>query len=1074
MNLIHHAIKLRVTTIMGSLGIVFFGMVSAFSLHKELFPPLSFPQITVVTEYVNAAPEEIETLITRPLEEALSSTSGLRALESISQEGRSTIFASFGWNENIDFAALSAREKIDLVKERLPKESEDPIVLKFDPIARPIMILSITGNMSPADLKLLSERILKENLEKVEGVASATISGGLDREIQVELDQGGLQTSSVSILDVIDSIDSANISYPAGSIKKGLYEYLIRTVGEFRSVGEIGYTVISTDVKEEVHREASSFVEKIAEETRQTTDTLREKQKRAIGEKRLILVKDIGEVRDSFREKSSISRYNGKENIALAIQKQGSANAVEVARRVRRELAFLREELELRGLQVEIAYDHSKFIKQAIANVRDAAVFGGIIAAIILYLFFRNAFTAFIVAIAIPICVIGTFFLCQLQGITINMMSLGGLALGSGMIVDNSIVVIENIFRLRETGMDADEASEKGANEVFWPVFSSTLTTVAVFLPIILFVPGVAGQLFRDLSWTVIYSLALSLFVSITLVPMLATYIELAEHAGKKAVSLSGRFLENVKSFFSNKNEKEQTRFFLRIVGAGVGLFILSIFTLRSLDTEVIPKVDQGQFLIRIDLPVGSRLEATDEMVQIIEREAREIPEVKDVSVTIGSATAAKSGQVTIETLRPYQALVLVTLQDKRKRSSNAVVSDLRKRLASYDIQKAEMEFVLQGGELEFAAGGSKPIGVEIKGYDLEDLGTLSEAVEKMLTQVPGVIEVISDLGKPTPETKIEIDRRRAALYATSARDIALTTKAGIEGAVATSYKEAGREIDVRVRLREQDRKNLSRIGDLLIYSEVLKSTVPIKEVAAITQGYGPSEIRRKDQIRTVTVRAGIEKGFQENKILKAISGQLQEMDIPKDYTVNLVGKAREVRESFQRLMFAIALALLLTYMIMAAQFESFLYPFVIMMTVPLALIGVAVALWITGTAVSVISLLGVLILAGTVVNNAIVLVDFINGERRNGVDLVEACVQASFIRFRPIVMSTLTTVAGLFPLALGLGEGAEIQAPLAIAIIGGLTTATFFTLCVIPSIYILVTRVSDRVFGTVQYDDQS
>src|SRR3989338_2049952 len=673
MNIPQFSIDRSVTTIMLMAAIVFMGIIALTSLPQELFPKISFPQITVVSNYVNAAPEEIETLITRPLEEAISSTSGLRRLESMSQEGVSTIFATFGWNENVDFAALAVREKIDLVKERLPKESEDPIVLKFDPIARPIMILSITGNMSPADLKLLSERILKENLEKVEGVASATISGGLDSEIQVELDQGGLQTSSVSILDVIDSIDSANISYPAGSIKKGLYEYLIRTVGEFRSVGEIGYTVISTDVKEEVHREASSFVEKIAEETRQTTDTLREKQKRAIGEKRLILVKDIGEVRDSFREKSSISRYNGKENIALAIQKQGSANAVEVARRVRRELAFLREELELRGLQVEIAYDHSKFIKQAIANVRDAAVFGGIIAAIILYLFFRNAFTAFIVAIAIPICVIGTFFLCQLQGITINMMSLGGLALGSGMIVDNSIVVIENIFRLRETGMDADEASEKGANEVFWPVFSSTLTTVAVFLPIILFVPGVAGQLFRDLSWTVIYSLALSLFVSITLVPMLATYIELAEHAGKKAVSLSGRFLENVKSFFSNKNEKEQTRFFLRIVGAGVGLFVLSIFILRSLDTEVIPKVDQGQFLIRIDLPVGSRLEATDEMVQIIEREAREIPEVKDVSVTVGSATAAKSGQVTIETLRPYQALVLVTLQDKRKRSSNAV-----------------------------------------------------------------------------------------------------------------------------------------------------------------------------------------------------------------------------------------------------------------------------------------------------------------------------------------------------------------------------------------------------------------
>ncbi|MBI3998977.1 MAG: efflux RND transporter permease subunit, partial [Candidatus Omnitrophica bacterium] len=474
MSLPRYAIQQRVTTVMLSAGIIFLGMISAVSIQKELFPPLNFPQVTVITDYANAAPEEIETLITRPLEETISSTSGLRELKSISQEGKSTIFASFGWNENIDFAALSVREKIDLVKERLPKESGDPIVLKFDPLARPIMILSITGKMQPGDLKIQTERILKENLEKVEGVASASISGGLDREIQVLLDQGRLQTAQVSILDVVDAIDQANISYPAGSIKKGLYEYLIRTVGEFRSVPEIGYTVIKTDIKQELKRHADTFLEKGATSTRETLDTLREEQGRSVQSKRLVMVRDIGEAKDTFHEQTSISRYNGKENISIAIQKQGSANTVKVVDRIKRELKFLREDLEAQGIAYEIIYDHSVFIRNSIASVRDAGIIGALIATFCLFPFFKNWLSSLTVSIVIPISTIGTFFIFQLQGITLNTMSLGGLAIGMGMMVDNCIVVIENIFRHREQGKSPVEAAVVGANEVLWPVVSST------------------------------------------------------------------------------------------------------------------------------------------------------------------------------------------------------------------------------------------------------------------------------------------------------------------------------------------------------------------------------------------------------------------------------------------------------------------------------------------------------------------------------------------------------------------------------------------------------------------------
>lgn len=1067
MSLPKFAIQQRVTTVMASAGIVFLGIISLFSIRQELFPPLTFPQITIVTEYTNAAPEEIETLVTRPLEEAISSTSGLRELRSISREGKSTIFAAFGWNENVDFAALSVREKIDLVKERLPKESGDPIVLKFDPLSRPIMILSVTGKMSPVDLKLLTERLLKENLEKIEGVASATISGGLDREVQVNLDQGQLQSAQVSILEVIDSIEHSNVSYPAGSIKKGLYEYLIRTVGEFKSVPEIAYTVIATDAKRELKSSPDMFLERSVRGSRETLDTLREEQGRETADKRLVMIRDVGTVVDSFHEKTSISRYNGKENISLSIQKQGSANTVKVVERIKQELKFLQDDIKARGLNVETIYDHSIFITQAISSVRNAAIAGAIIAAFILFPFFRNWLSTIIINIGIPISLIGTFFIFQIHGISLNTMSLAGLALGVGMMTDNSIVVVENIFRWREKGLNSREASIQGATEVFWPVISSTLTTIAVFLPMILFVPGVAGQLFKDLSWAVIYSLILSLLVSVTVIPMLSMYIKLPKGFGDGSSTTSSNDIRSkIKKYFFERDQKAQNLVFLSIVGAGFATFLLSIIIFRSLDTEVLPKVDQGQFLVKVNLPVGSRLEATDEIVRLIEQEARNIPEVENITVTIGSSSSTKIGEVAVETLRTYQALILVNFKKNRKRSSSQIASDLREQLNQYKMEKAQIEFVLQESEFDFAAAGGKPIVIEIKGYELETLTKLMRRVEKLAASIPGVTEILNDFGEPSPETKVEIDRKKAALFAISALDISLTAKAALEGAIATKFKEAGLEIDVRVRLEEKDRKDLSQIGNLLVYSKTLETPVSIKDVAKIKQGYGPSEIRRKDQIRTITVTAAILKGYKEKEVLSRLSEQLAKIDIPKDYMIDLTGKAREVGEAFRRIAFATALALILNYMIMAAQFESFLHPFIIMFTVPLSLIGVAVALLVTNTALSVISLLGILILGGNVVNNAIVLIDFINQSRREGMELVEACIESVFVRYRPIIMSTVTTVVGLIPLALGIGDGGELQAPLAIGMIGGLSSATFFTLCVIPSVYVLITRFVDGLFG--------
>jgi len=1067
MSLPEYAIKRRVTTVMVFVGIVFLGCVALLDLPQELFPRINFPQVTIVTDYVNAAPEEIETLITRPLEEAISSVSGLRRLESVSREGKSLITVSFNWSQDIDFAALAVREKIDLVKERLPKESEDPVVLKFDPLSRPILILSVTGKMPAVELKQLSERTLRDNLEKVEGVASVTVAGGLDREIQVDLDQGQLQASAVSILQVIDSLDTANISYPAGSIKKGLYEYLIRTVGEFRNVEEIGFTVIKAIAKERGFQRDSGFVEKGAQGPRSTLDTEREGKERGIQEKRLVLLNDIGAVRDAFHERTSISRYNSKENVSLSIQKQATANTVQLVDKIKRELAFLNDEIESRGAKVQIIYDHSAFIKKAVASTRDAAIQGGLLAAVILFLFFKDPLTSFIVALSIPISVLGTFFLLKLQGITLNTMSLGGLALGSGMIVDNSIVVIENIFRLREQGVPKEEASVRGANEVFWPIVSSTLTTEAVFIPLILFVPGVAGQLFRDLCWSVVHSLNISFLVSAWLIPMAALYIQPKQTKREKP-----KLEKNLQNFFRNQSIGVQNGTMLALVGAAVGFFLIGMLIFQTLDTEVIPKVDQGQFLIKVNLPVGSRIEATDDVVKIIEDKLRQIPEIENSQVEIGSASSAKSGEVKLETLRISQALIMVSLKEKRKRSSHAVLTELRQSLEKADLSKVSIEYILQENEFAFAAAGGKPIVIEVKGYDLEVLKSLTDEVERRLASISGVVEILNDSGERSPETKIEIDKKKASLYAISARDISLTAKAAIDGAVATKYKEAGHEVDVRVKLRRQDRDDMSRLGDLLIHSDSLEISVPIKAVAQVKSGFGPSEIKRKDQIRTVTVSAAVQKTYKENDVLDKVANEISQIEVPQNYNVRALGKAEEVKDAFRRIAFATILALVLNYMIMAAQFESFVQPFVIMFTVPLAIIGVAIALLVTGTSVSVISLLGILILAGTVVNNAIVLIDFINQQRIAGVELVEAAIESAFTRFRAIMMSALTSIVGLIPLALGLGEGAELQAPLAIAVIGGLLSGTFLTLCIIPCVYVLVVRLIDRILNGPYLDD--
>ncbi len=1053
-----------------TIGLVLLGVLSFARLPQELFPPISFPQVTIVTDYSNAAPEEIETLITRVIEEAIGSVAGLKRIESISREGRSTITVSFGWGQDIDFAALAIREKIDLIKERLPKEASDPVVLKFDPLSKPILMLSVTAPDLPAvRMKLLTEKMLKDRLEKVEGVASVTISGGVNREILVDIDQPRLQANNLSLLEVTDSLDEANISYPAGSIKKGLFEYLIRTVGDFRSVSEIEYAVLGVDNVQKLRREETGFIERDASEGPRTTlEMSREELEKKMLEKRLILVKDVGKVIDGLADKTSVSRYNGAENISISIQKQSNANTIQVVDRLKKELANLKEDLASRGLNFKIIYDHSIFIRSSLEDLANQAMTGSVFALISLYIYLRSIAMSFLVVLSVPTTILGVFFLMAMSGVTVNMMSLGGLALGIGMITDTSIVVLENIFRKRQEGAAAEEGAIRGATEVVWPVISSNLTSIAVFFPLIVFVPGVAGQFFKDLSWSIIFSQIVSTIIPLTLVTLVSIYV-FVQQKEYEPISLTGS-LDRYIMDLPTPQAQNSTMFGILVIAF---LALASTFLIvPTMDWEVLPKIDQGQFYAKVDMPLGTRLEVTDKICKRIEEVIKTEPEVQDVAVAIGSEKSGR-GEIKIETLRPSQAMILVSLAEKRKRNSSEVIRAITGKMEGLQLQKdnAKVDFILQGSEFAVAGSSLKPIIVEVKGYDFTVMEAAVNHLKKRLAEIPAVIDLESDIGEKSPETKLEIQKKRAALYGISALDISLTAKAAIEGVVATQFREGGREIDVRVRLSENDRSNINNLNNLLLYSKVLDVHVPLKEIATIKQGVGPSEIKRSDQERTVTISANIAKTRQEKDVLADVQKLLASLrtpdDIPEDFQVKLSGKAKELKENFSSVIFAFILAVMLVYMIMAAQFESFLQPLIIMVTVPLSFGGAIIALKITGNSLNVISLLGLVLLDGVVVNNGIVLMEYINQLREEGQEMVKAVWTAVRTRTRPVLMSSTTTILGMLPVAIGLGSGGPaILSPLAITAMGGLFSSTILTLIVLPCLYILVMRFVESYFG--------
>ncbi|MDI3480436.1 MAG: hydrophobic/amphiphilic exporter (mainly bacteria), family [Tepidanaerobacteraceae bacterium] len=1027
MNLTSFSIKRPVTMLMLICIVLVLGFISLTRLGIDLFPNFVYPGAVVITQYEGTSPREIETMITQPIEEALSTINNVKNIQSFSSEGNSTVYVEFNWGTNMDMASLDIREQVDLIKPYLPKEAKSPMVIKFDPSMMPVMQLALYGGNDIVQLKKIADDVIKNRLLRLEGVAEVSIVGGLEREIDIVVDPDKLAYYGVSMSQIAAKLQAENLNLPGGTVSQGKKDYLIRTTAQFKDISDIENLPLS------------------------------------LPRGGVIPLKNLGEVKDTHKQVSTIARYNGKPSITLIIRKQSGYNTVQVARNVRAEMERIKKVVPA-GIGYVSVMDQAEYIEKSISNVTSNAITGALLAVLVLYLFLRDLRTTAIIGISIPISIIATFVLIYFNRLTLNMMSLGGLALGVGMLVDNSIVVLENIFRHRQEGETPIDAALSGANEVGMAVTASTLTTVAVFLPIV-FIQGITAQFFKEMALTVTFSLLSSLAVSLTVVPLFSS--RLIHVVGTPGDKYLGNYSKNkffralkapldVFSRYYEKAERLYSRllkwslFHRKTVALVIGaLFILSLILIPFVGTEFLPKSDTGMITVSITLPDGTNLEKTDSFVLQMEKKLKGIEEVEGVLANIGSSSSFLGN--TSHNIANL-SVVLKPISE-RKRSADDVAEEIRN--IAKNMPGAEIKVNVMSS-MDFGGGGSmKPISISIKGDDLDELRKLSDRIVDIVRSVPGTREVESSLERGEPELEIIVDRDKAALYGLSTSQVAQAVNSAVLGSTATNYKVGGDEIDVVIKAREDLVDDISKIKNLLIQGPS-GAMITLGDVARVEKGVGPVEIDRDDQTRVVTVTGDIV-GRAAGTVNNEIQRKLSTITFPEGYSYKMGGEQEQMVESFRDLFLALILAVILVYMVMAAQFESLAQPFVIMFTVPLAIIGVVFALLLTGRHLNMPAFIGIIMLAGIVVNNAIVLVDYINQLRQRGMSREEAIIRAGSIRLRPILMTALTTVLGLIPLALGLGEGGELRAPMATVVIGGLVFSTLLTLVVIPVIYTIM-----------------
>ncbi len=1109
------------------LAVILFGAVSLDRLSLNLLPDISYPSLTIQTDYEDAAPEEIESLLTRPIEEAVGVASGLTRISSVSRPGQSEVLLEFVWDANMDLASMDVREKLDLIE--LPDDADKPILLRFDPSYDPILRLQVYADMSLSRLRTIADEELKKRLEAVAGVAAVKVVGGREEQIRIEIDEKRLAELGVPITEITTILRQENLNQASGSLYDLDASYLVRMLNEFRTVDEIRNIIIRDE------------------------------------DGRKIVLGEVAEVWRGVKDRGVIARYNGAESVELAVYKEGDANTVTTAEAVLKRLDQVKKEKTFpRGVDWQVVFNQAEFISQSVNNVLAAAGYGGALAIAVLILFLRDLRSTLIIGLSIPISIMATFAAMYQTGVTLNIMSLGGVALGVGMLVDNSIVVLESVARRRRAGGALKEQVYAGTNEVGMAVTASTFTTVAVFLPLV-FVEGVAGQLFIGQALTITYSLLASLAVALTFIPM-ALGLELGpdsegaesgdEPGGpnprpnpsaawtpthpllrilafvyawigrvlrfliydtvrvlgsdlRRLLSLAAGFLGWIFAPLFDRFDsgfEKLTRGYRNLLewaldnkGAVTAIVTLSLGAAvvvgSQLGAELIPPLTQGEFSFEVKLPEGTPIQHTDDVVRRVEERTRELDTVETVFSSVGGSQQNQFAAGSA--LEENFGLLSVVMKERRNRQAEqAAIGHVRQVLSEFP--EASYTF-LRPTLFSFKT----PIEVEIFAFDLVDQRAAADVVIRRLSTIDGLSDLRSTTRMGNPEIQVRFDRERMARLGLEGNQVAQVLRNKIRGDVASRYREGDRQIDILVRAAEKDRDAIADIRNLVVnapqgrnqqrlqregqanrdagglsgggqseqgpggtagsalgFPEVAPKPIRLEQIAEVTIARGPSEIRR---IRSQ--RAAVVSGSLSGRDLSSVSAEVRTAlneirgDLPLNVTVGLGGQNEELETSYRSLLFALGLAVFMVYLVMASQFESLTHPFIIMFSVPLALVGVVFALALTGTEISVVALLGVIILAGVVVNNAIVLIDYANRLRREGRSKREALLEAGQVRLRPIAMTTLTTVLGLAPMAIGWGEGAEIRAPMAIAVMGGLTFSTLLTLVLIPVVYEVVDR---------------
>ncbi|MGH7449227.1 MAG: efflux RND transporter permease subunit, partial [Longimicrobiales bacterium] len=993
------SIRRPIAVAMFFVAVVFLGVISFTRLPIDLLPDIAYPKLVIYTGNPDTGPAEIERFLTEPIEAAVGRVPGIEHVESVSREGVSMVVLRFAWGTDMDFAALNVRESLDGLRGSLPEHAQRPVVLRTDPRSEPVMAISVAADADLWSLKDLTESVFRRRLEQIDGVAQAALTGGLEREIHVDVDGERLQSYGITIEQIATALATANASAQSGTIRQGRFRYALRTLGELQSVDQIG-DIIITQAGE------------------------------AGGAPRgRVLLRDIANIEDGFRERESMARYNGREAVGLLIFKESGANTVRVAENVNEVLAQLREEYPT--VSADVAMSQAGFVSGAIANLIQEMILGGALAFLVLVVFLRDPRYPIAIALAIPISVVTSFGLFHLAGVSINIMSLGGLALGTGMLVDNSIVVIENIFRHREKGLGAAAAAALGTEEVQRAITAATLTTIAVFGPII-YVEGVAGEMFASLSFAVAFSLLASLLAAVMLLPtMAARWTDDAERKARGPGPLT-RALRRPLEAFDRGWERFAATYQAslhtalhhrrRVVIACLVLLVLTVPIALGLPRSVLPDVDQGEFRARVELARGTPLEQTAERVAVLEQLIREDDAVDVVFSRIGRQAAVVGMDEEHSGLNT--ALLEVRLHAGHR--TREVLERLRPKLSALPPGSVSLETGHATALGKLLGAGDADLAVRVRGDDMDAAMAYAALVAQQLQDVPEVNNVRVGVELGQPEYIVEIDRERAAAFDVDPASIVAVIENAMRGkASANPFVAFDRKVPIMVRLPEADRRSLATLDMLTVQG------VAVHELIRVRESVGPVEVQRLDQSRVIPVYADAS-GSDVDGAVSAVEAALAGTPPPPPLRFEIGGENEEMRRSFRELAFAFLLALLLVYMILAAEFESLVQPFTILLSVPLGLIGAFLALWIFGAGLNIVSLIGIVILVGIVDNNAVVMIDFINQRKAEGAPLREAIMDAGHARLRPIVMTTITTMLAIMPMMLGLGAGARLQAPLA------------------------------------------